>query len=246
MTTSFDFGTVAATYAAYRPHYPAALVDALAAAAPGRALAWDAGCGNGQLSVALATRFARVIATDPSSAQLDEAVAAPHVEYRRAAAEAGIVETGADLCVVAQAAHWFDWPRYTDAIRRVARPGALAATIAYGRMVVPGAEQAVIDAYYDGTVGPYWPPSRAHIENGYRDLPLPWPAVAAPELALVERWTRAETLGYIGTWSATNRYLAAHGAGALEALGHDVAATWPDDERRPVSWPLVIRFARVP
>ena len=65
MTTSFDFGAVAASYATYRPHYPAALVGALAAASPGTALAWDAGCGNGQLSVALATRFARVIATDP-------------------------------------------------------------------------------------------------------------------------------------------------------------------------------------
>jgi len=48
------FSAVAARYAAYRPHYPPALVDALAERCERHELAWDAGCGNGQLSLALA------------------------------------------------------------------------------------------------------------------------------------------------------------------------------------------------
>ena len=62
------FSGHAAAYAATRPHYPAALFDWLAGTCSERRLAWDVGCGNGQASRALAERFDRVIATDPSEA----------------------------------------------------------------------------------------------------------------------------------------------------------------------------------
>ena len=45
------FSGVAREYAAYRPHYPAALFSTLAQLAPQHDLAWDCGCGNGQASV---------------------------------------------------------------------------------------------------------------------------------------------------------------------------------------------------
>ena len=51
------FSTVAAQYAAYRPHYPRALVEALAGLCTHRDVAWDVGCGSGQLSIALADEF---------------------------------------------------------------------------------------------------------------------------------------------------------------------------------------------
>src|SRR4051812_14537823 len=114
------FSTISARYAAYRPHYPAALVELLAMHAPARHLAWDVGCGTGQLSVALATRFDQVIATDPSAAQIAAASAAPRVTYRCEPAEASTLETqSCDLVVAAQAAHWFDWPRFVAEVARV-------------------------------------------------------------------------------------------------------------------------------
>src|SRR5207249_7256547 len=121
------FSDKAAGYAAYRPVYPPALVDALAALAPGRGLAWDAGCGSGQLSLLLAQRFDRVIATDASADQIAHATAHPKVEYRCAPAEAsGLADGIADLAVAAQAAHWFDLPDYYAEVRRVAPPRARA------------------------------------------------------------------------------------------------------------------------
>jgi len=57
------FSQVAAGYAVHRPTYPAAVAALLAELAPRRDLAWDNGCGSGQLSVLLAGRFARVIAS---------------------------------------------------------------------------------------------------------------------------------------------------------------------------------------
>jgi hypothetical protein len=55
------FSARAAGYARFRPTYPDALFDWLAGLAPSRALAWDAGTGNGQAARALASRFERVL-----------------------------------------------------------------------------------------------------------------------------------------------------------------------------------------
>lgn len=237
------FSTIAQRYATYRPHYPQALADALAERCTRRELAWDAGCGNGQLSVSLAAQFSHVIATDPSQAQLDAAEPHPRVEYRCATAEAsGLPDGCADLAVAAQAAHWFDWPRYVAEVERVTRPGALVALVSYGILRVPGA--AAIEDYYRTAAGPYWPSARAHVENGYRDLAWPWPAVPAPELEMVASWTRDELTGYVATWSATVKMIDAEGPAKYEALCAALAAGWPDGERREVRWPLAIRLAR--
>jgi SAM-dependent methyltransferase len=244
MSFADHFSTIAARYAAFRPAYPATLVDELAArCTPGTA--WDVGCGNGQLSVALAARFARVIATDPSQAQIDAATAHPRVEYACSPAEqSGLPDATADLVVAAQAAHWFDWPRFVVEAGRVAKPGALIALVSYGIVLVDGDAGREIAHFYHQVVGPYWPEGRAHVENGYRDLAMPWPDVAAPALDMRAEWTRDELLGYVSTWSATVKLVQTVGPGPVQALHDALARVWPDDERRTIRWPLALRFAR--
>jgi SAM-dependent methyltransferase len=238
------FSTLAASYAAYRPHYPASLAGLLADRCDRHDLAWDVGCGNGQLSVALAPRFTRVIATDPAQAQLDHAVRAPRVDYRCVPAEAsGLADASADLAVAAQSAHWFDWPRFVAEAGRVVRPGGLVALVTYRNAEGPGDAGERIAAFYRA-IEPYWPNGRAHVNNGYRDLTLPWPAVAAPPIEMTARWTRDELVGYITTWSATSRHVAAHGEALLDELRADLAALWPDAELREVRWPLTLVLAR--
>ena len=244
MTFADHFSAIAERYAAYRPTYPRALVDALVErSTPGTA--WDVGCGNGQLAVALAERFARVIATDPSQAQLDAAPPHPRVEYRCVPAEASeLPDATADLVVAAQAAHWFDLPRFVAEAGRVARPGALVALVSYGILHVDGAAGAIVERYYRDVVAPYWPRGREHVENGYRDLVLPWPAVPAPAIAMTATWSRDELVGYLSTWSATARLVQARGPAPFEALRTELARVWPDGEQREVRWPLALRFTR--
>ena len=239
------FSTIAAGYAAHRPRYPQALADALAERCTHHDLAWEAGCGNGQLSVRLAARFAHVIATDPSRAQLDAAERHPAIEYRCESAEqVTLGDATADLAVAAQAAHWFDWPRYVAEVGRVARPGALVALVSYGVLRLPGEVGPVIEHYYRDVVGPYWPPGREHVENGYRDLAWPWPVVEAPVLDMTAEWTRDELIGYVATWSATVKLVDTVGPAPFEALRARLAEVWPGDDRRTVTWPLALRFAR--
>jgi len=238
------FSALAARYAAYRPHYPQELVAVLADRCQRHDVAWDIGCGNGQLSVALAARFARVIATDPAQAQLDHAERDPRVEYQRSLAEdSQLPEASVDLAVAAQAAHWFDWPRFVVEARRVVRPGGLVALLTYRNAELPGDAGAELVDFYR-QVEPYWPNGRVHVNNGYRDLVMPWPAVDAPPIEMTASWTRDEMVGYITTWSATSRLVAAVGEGPLDDLRRRLAAVWPDGEPREVQWPLTIKLAR--
>src|SRR5687768_7980730 len=135
MQSSFadHFSGVASGYATFRPRYPTALFDWLATVAPARDTAWDCAAGSGQATLALAERFGRVIATDASDAQLGSAPAHPRVEYRVATADvSGLPPASVDLVTVAQAVHWFDFDRFYDEVRRVARPGGIVAVWCYG------------------------------------------------------------------------------------------------------------------
>ncbi len=242
------FSCIAAEYARYRPRYPDALFDFLAALVPSRATVWDCAAGSGQATEPLAARFARVVATDASERQLSAAPRLSNVEYRVAAAErSGLPERSFDLVTVAQALHWFDLEQFYREVRRVAKPGGVLAVWCYGTCTVEGDEvnEAVLRLYRD-VLGPYWPPERRHVENGYRDLPFPFEAIAAPAFEMVESWTMPQLLGYLGTWSARQRILAATGSDPLPAFAEELAQRWGDPgRRRLVRWPIALRVGRV-
>ena len=241
------FGAVAVDYARHRPTYPDALFDWLAAVAPSRGHALDVGTGNGQAAVALATRFARVTATDLSEGQIAAAVPHANVTYRIAPAEAsGLPDASCDLVTVAQALHWLDLVAFGREVRRVLVPGGVVAAWSYGLFACEPAVDAVIMEFYHDVVGPYWQPGREHVENGYRDLPLPGEQLATPQFSIVRRWTLDDLLGYVGTWSAVQRYRQALGADPLAVVALRLAAAWGDADRtRELRWPLVVKASRV-
>ena len=231
-------------YRRYRPEYPPELFDWLAAVAPARELAVDVATGSGQAAVALAARFGRVIASEPSAAQLAEARPHPRIEYRREAAESISVEPGsADLLVVAQAAHWFYWPRFVAEALRVLRPGGVLAFWTYGNChVTRGIDRLVADFSRD-VVGPYWPRERRHVDEGYRELTVSREPLNVPAFEMRTRWDAQAMLGYLDTWSAVRRCRARSGRDPLALLAGPLAAAWGNGAR-DMRWPLVVRAHR--
>jgi SAM-dependent methyltransferase len=249
MTPSFrdHFASAAPAYAAFRPRYPAPLFAALADCAPGRHLAWDCATGSGQAAIGLAEHFAEVVATDASAAQLAAALAHPRVRYRQAPADAsGLAPQSVELVTVAQALHWLDRPAFYAEARRVLAPAGVVAVWCYGLLELgPGLDEP-IRAFYEQTVGPYWPPERALVDSGYRTVDFPFAELALPSVAMQAELTLAELGGYLGTWSAVLRYRAARGHDPVPSLLDRLAAPWGGPERRRTArWPLAVRAGRV-
>jgi ubiquinone/menaquinone biosynthesis C-methylase UbiE len=240
------FSVAAGEYDRHRPRYPAELIDFLAAAAPARDLAWDCATGTGQAALALAGRFARVIATDASAAQLAHAVPRPNIDYRVATAEdCGLAERSADLVTVAQALHWLDLGRFYAEVRRVARPGAVIAAWTYSLADADPAVDPLVAAFYE-EMSPWWPPERSHVEDGYAQLAFPFEPIEAPAFEIRESWPLERLLGYFSTWSAVNRCRRDTGHDPVIALGERLAGVWGEPSRpRPVRWPLHLRIGRV-
>lgn len=237
------FSGHAADYARYRPGYPPALFDWLAEQAPARNLAWDCGCGNGQASVPLAARFARVVATDRSIQQIAQAAAHPRIEYRAAPAEAsGLADSCCDLVTVAQALHWFDFDRFYAEVRRVLRPGGLFAAWTYRLLRAEPAVDAVLADFYGRVLGPHWPPERRWVDAGYAGMPFPFAEIPAPVYEIRLAWTLADLLAYLGTWSASRRCREATGSDPIPQLAERLAPVWGLREGvKEIVWPIALR-----
>jgi SAM-dependent methyltransferase len=241
------FSGHAASYRAARPTYPPELFAWLASQCAERQLAWDAGCGNGQASVALTEHFDDVYASDPSHEQIAHAIQHPDVAYRvEPAEECGISDHTCDLVLIAQALHWVDLDRFYAEVRRVLKPGGVVAAVSYGLMRVNAALDHHVDKLYHGILGPYWPAERKLVDEGYRSLPFPFTPIEAPPFAMKHDWTFAEWLAYIETWSALQRCRKETGHDPLAAARDLFLADWGDaNMRHTVAWPLALRVGRV-
>ena len=246
MSFKDHFSSHAAGYADARPGYPAELFDWLSAQCAGRTLAWDAGCGNGQASVALAEHFDAVFASDPSAAQLASAMAHARVRYAAEAAEQCSLATGsADLVTVAQAYHWFDHSLFCAQARRVLAPGGVIALWTYAESRVDAAVDAVFDHLHGELLQHDWPSGREHVLNRYRDLPFPFARLQVPAFEMSRRWTLAQYLAYLRSWSASERYRLRTGTDPVAAITAQMETAWGNPQAvRVVSWPLFVLAGR--
>ncbi|MGH2455249.1 MAG: class I SAM-dependent methyltransferase [Candidatus Limnocylindria bacterium] len=125
------FDAWADDYDRFRPGYPDALFDAIAArlALPDHPLVVDLGAGTGHASLTMAERGWRVTAVEPGRPMLDMLRAAATdaglvVSTVQAGAEAtGLDPSSADLATAAQAFHWFDKPAALTEMARILKPG---------------------------------------------------------------------------------------------------------------------------
>jgi len=237
------FSKQAADYVKFRPRYPQKLFDYLGSIAPSRQFAWDCGTGNGQAAVGLASVFDRVIATDASEKQIANAQSRKLVDYRVAPAENSDIESETlDLIMVAQALHWFDLGRFYAEARRVLKPDGILAASAYNLLRVEPVIDHIVNRYYYEVVGPFWPAERKLVEQ-FADLSFPFREIGPPKFEMTAQWNLDHLLGYLQTWSSTQRFIAAKGTDPLEQIIDELRTAWGDSQQtRNVTWPLVLRI----
>jgi ubiquinone/menaquinone biosynthesis C-methylase UbiE len=243
MSFQDHFSKQAAEYAAYRPRYPEALYIWLAEQTRTRDVVWDCATGNGQAAHGLVPYFRHIWATDASASQLVRATPHPSIEYRQATAEtSGLPNHAVDLITVAQAVHWFDLDAFYTEVQRVLRTGGLLALWTYGLFRTDPPISKIIIAFYHDVVGPYWPVERQLVEEQYRTLEYPFEEIEAPAFQMTNHWSRSQLLGYLHTWSATQRFKQDQGTDPVAQVADDLAQVWgPEGRTHFIEWPIYLR-----
>jgi SAM-dependent methyltransferase len=245
MTNWFDSG--GENYARFRPEYPLVLSAYLADLAPGRGLAVDVGCGNGQLTTQLASHFDAVIGLDPSEDQINNTPTIENIRFLCAPAEAlPVPDAAADIVTAAQAAHWFDLPAFYAEARRAGRQGAILALISYGVLQLDDDLRDRFARFYYDEIGPFWPPERRLVDSGYADIDFPFEGLPTPDLSIDRDWDLGQLLGYVSTWSAVRQARDAGRDDLLTRFAAEFETLWGDSAtRRRVSWPIAMRLGRL-
>ena len=242
------FSDHAAGYASYRPHYPVAMFTWLAQQCTQHRNVWDCATGSGQAAVALTPFFQHVVATDASYSQLTQATPHDNIHYVCASAEqVPLVSHSLDLITVAQAAHWFDRPRFYREVDRLLASNGVLALWCYGLFQIAPEIDRLIHDYYQHTLGDYWPPERRHIEQAYREIGFPYTQRPAPEYTMQVDWNLPQVMGYLATWSATRIYIKTTDNDPLPKLEQQLIELWGDPETpRSIQWPLHLKVGNKP
>ncbi len=241
-----NFSAQAVQYAQFRPHYPDELYEYLFSLPNEFRTAWDCGTGNGQVAARLSYKFEKVIATDISEAQLQQAVKKNNITYLLSRAEnTSLPDKSIDLVTVATALHWFDIKAFFEEVKRVAKPGAYLAAWSYSLLRINPGIDPVIRHFYSHTLGPYWDPERRLMDEEYKTIPFPFEEVQAPPFQITVNWSMSMFLGYLSSWSSVQHYMRKEHTSPLDPLKEELLQFWQDDEVKELVFPLFMRVGKV-
>ncbi|KAM8934458.1 uncharacterized protein RCH25_004910 [Pelodytes ibericus] len=179
----------------------------------------DVGCGTGQSTRILVPYFQKVLGTDISEAQIEEAKktdVSPNVTYGVSPAEVVPVEDASvDLVTACAAVHWFNIEKFLKEVNRVLKPGGCLALFTY----VPDMEVHYKDRSEQLTkvvsevqdkLSPYVNEKVNHVKTGYKDIfeAIPYTDKQRVEKIIIKiPMTLADFLGLVQTFSMYQIYL---------------------------------------
>lgn len=237
------FSQHASIYAAFRPLYPKALYDFVFSKLTNFDAAWDCATGNGQVAGELCKHFKIVEATDISQQQLDNAVQAKNIRYSISPAEkTGFVDASFDLITVAQALHWFDTDKFFAEAKRIGKPGGKVALWGYSILTVNKEIDALFYYYYETVVGRYWDEARKRVEEEYASIHFPFEKILTERFELRTEWDRNQFLGYLRSWSATQKFIKAEGSDPLIAFAEQLKKVWVGEDKKTIIFPIFLKL----
>lgn len=238
------FSGHAKLYATFRPTYPKELYEFIFEHVREFSTAWDCATGNGQVAQHLSQHFKKVLATDISPQQLDNAIKSDNIIYSVQPAEnTDFPNQAFDLITVGQALHWFDLEKFYTEVKRVAKPDSLLAVWGYALCTVSPEIDTHFLHFYHHIVGPYWDSARKMVEEEYRTVSFPFLEIKTPTFKIQVTWTLEQFLGYLSTWSATQKYIKENGHDPLPDILEEIKPHWKDV--LTVTFPVFLKLGRV-
>nr|CAG8658782.1 1220_t:CDS:2 [Entrophospora candida] len=232
--SSIDYDSAA--YNTYRPTYPQKLFEKVYNYHKSHNGSFDAALdvatGTGQVTQVLADSFKKVYGVDSSATMLENAVKKSNITYSTSTAENlnRFDDSSIDLLTVAQAAHWFDLPKFLEESYRVLKSplsssdggGGTLAIWGYSHNIFdnyPTASELLID-YSTNFMDDYWERGRLALDDLYRGFEIPERLFKnvkfeiydgtkeSEQYRLMEAdWTISQYEKYLKTWSCYKSFL---------------------------------------
>ncbi|KAM4626998.1 uncharacterized protein O3C94_019975 [Discoglossus pictus] len=182
-TRLFEGKELASLYQQYRFSPPQEILDLIFSYVDERVtkpygLAVDVGCGTGQCSRILVPHFQKIIATDISEAQIEEAEKDefPNLTYSVCPAEMVPVDNASvDLLTASASVHWFDIERFVKEVDRILKPGGCLAFFSYfPKMELHYKDRSeqmkkAMNEMHE-FLAPFRNAKLHHLESGYKDI----------------------------------------------------------------------------
>jgi ubiquinone/menaquinone biosynthesis C-methylase UbiE len=242
------FSKQAADYAKYRPTYPLALIEYILSFVRNRETAWDVATGNGQAALLLSGYFKKVLATDYSEKQLEQAVQQNNIVYYLSKSEETLFpDNSFDLITIAQAYHWFNLKAFEKEATRVGKPGSVIAAWGYN---IPQSGIEKIDSaifyFYKEVVGKYWDTERKFIEQSYQSIYFPFDSLPAKSFSIEVKWSINDLAGYFQSWSSVQHFINAQQYNPVEQFLPQLINAWPGETATlRFDFPLFMRIGRI-
>lgn len=228
-----EFNKQASQYAIFRPSYPRELFDYIKNICNEKKIAFDVGTGTGQCAVDLAIDFEKVYASDLSAEQIANANLNDKITYFIAPAhESGLLNESVDLMTIATAIHWFDLNLFFAEAKRILKPNGVIAFWAYGWHECENSEVTqIFNKIGQDILLPYWSEPPKLIWTGYKTIPFPFEEIKVPEFEILTDWNLAQFIGYISTWSATQKFIDKLGYHPAQQFYEQLIKAWGDPEK---------------
>ena len=240
------FSGHAKLYSEVRPGYPTEIYDFIAANVNHTEIAWDCGSGNGQAATKLAEIFSQVFATDSSAKQIEHAILHNNVSYSVQPSEnTNFPDSIFDCVTVAQAIHWYDLKKFYNELHRTLKPGGLLCVWGYTWFNISDDIDDIVEKTLISSLKEYWAPQTKLLQDGYKDLILPYEQITVPSFKIVVHWDLTQIISYLHSWSPMKSYGEKHGDKGMDLLFEGMIEAWgPKIKKRKISMPIYMKASR--
>ena len=220
----FESSDITAAYAMFRPTYPETVFDTISTfikknGGSGFDVAVDVGCGSGQSTFPLCSRFQKVIGMDISEAQIIQARAKSTEIFQDSKSVEFIVgdahdlpfeSSSADLITCAESWHWLDPECFYRETKRVLKPKGCLAVYGY----VQGSEllgeyhcqKLVLNFIQCLREAGFWHERNALVENKYAAAELPFAKTQRHEFLMPWETNLTHLIGFLSSLCGYDTY----------------------------------------
>jgi hypothetical protein len=124
----------------------------------------------------------------------------------------------------------------------VFRPGGIIAAWAYGVAIIKPEIDIELHHFHDVILGEYWQAENRLVEKEYVTIPFPFKTISAPPFYIEKQMDLPQLIGYLESWSATQRFIKAQGVNPTVELIQKLKPHWENQgEIKRVKWKLILK-----